>query len=167
MPHEISKYLRTKSVRTAGTTLKINLPCGIKDGDIKGRNDPAPVVSRPSTLGRNLASLSAEGRPGTPYDYSRRIGLQIGNGADPAEQVTQLRDKFSKWHYVTTCHNCMQSTHVALLTIPRAAIYAFLAPPTYTAEATITIDPRRVQLFPKATFAEGQIDSPSQRPLIF
>jgi hypothetical protein len=129
------------------------------------------VVARPSTLGRNLASLSAEGHPGTPYDYSRRIGLQIGNGADPAEQVTQLRDKFPKWHYVTTCHNCMQSTleqwDVALLTISRAAIYAFLAPPTYTAEATITIDPRRVQLFPKATFAEGQIDSPSQGPLIF
>jgi hypothetical protein len=29
MPHEISTYLRTKSVRTAGTTLKINLPCEI------------------------------------------------------------------------------------------------------------------------------------------
>src|ERR1700730_240255 len=30
MPHEISTYLRTKSVRTAGTTLKINLPCEIR-----------------------------------------------------------------------------------------------------------------------------------------
>jgi len=89
------------------------------------------VVARPSTLGRNLASLSAEGRPTTPYDYSRRIGLQIGNGADPAEQVTQLRDKFPKWHYVTTYHNCMQSTHVALLIISRAAIYAFLYSRSY------------------------------------
>jgi uncharacterized protein involved in exopolysaccharide biosynthesis len=36
-----------------------------------------------------------------------------------------------------------------------------MAPPTYTAESTIVIDPRRVQLFPKATFSEGQIDSPA------
>ena len=36
-----------------------------------------------------------------------------------------------------------------------------MAPPTYTAEATIVIDPRRVQLFPKAPFSEGQIDAPS------
>src|SRR6516225_3770869 len=41
------------------------------------------------------------------------------------------------------------------------AFYAFMAPPTYTAESTIVIDPRRVQLFPKATFSEGQIDSPA------
>jgi hypothetical protein len=35
---------RTKSVRTAGTTLKINLLCEIKlkkSGDVKGWNDPA------------------------------------------------------------------------------------------------------------------------------
>jgi polysaccharide biosynthesis transport protein len=36
-----------------------------------------------------------------------------------------------------------------------------MAPATYTAEATVVIDPRRVQLFPKATFSEGQIDSPA------
>src|SRR5262249_19682618 len=41
------------------------------------------------------------------------------------------------------------------------AFYAYMAPPTYTAESTIVIDPRRVQLFPKATFSEGQIDSPA------
>ena len=41
------------------------------------------------------------------------------------------------------------------------ALYAFTAPPTYTAEATILIDPRKVQLFPGATFAEGQVDSPT------
>src|SRR5262249_224336 len=41
------------------------------------------------------------------------------------------------------------------------ALYAFMAPPTYTAESTVVIDPRRVQLFPKATFAEGQIDPPA------
>src|SRR3984893_14265322 len=40
------------------------------------------------------------------------------------------------------------------------ALYVLIAPPTYTAEATIVIDPRRVQLFPKATFSEGQIDGP-------
>ena len=40
------------------------------------------------------------------------------------------------------------------------AFYVLIAPPTYTAEATIVIDPRRVQLFPKATFSEGQIDQP-------
>ena len=36
-----------------------------------------------------------------------------------------------------------------------------MAPATYTAEATILIDPRRLQLFQGATFAESQIDSPS------
>jgi succinoglycan biosynthesis transport protein ExoP len=41
------------------------------------------------------------------------------------------------------------------------ALYAFMAPPTYTAESTVVIDPRRVQLFPKATFSESQIDSPA------
>src|SRR5262249_16724800 len=41
------------------------------------------------------------------------------------------------------------------------ALYAFMAPPTYTAESTVVIDPRRVQLFPKATFSEGQIDPPA------
>src|SRR5262249_58376997 len=41
------------------------------------------------------------------------------------------------------------------------AFYAFMAPPTYTAESTIVLDPRRVQLFPKATFSESQIDPPA------
>src|SRR6266478_6285980 len=41
------------------------------------------------------------------------------------------------------------------------AFYVLIAPPTYTAEATIVIDPRRVQLFLKATFLEGQIDLPA------
>jgi succinoglycan biosynthesis transport protein ExoP len=36
--------------------------------------------------------------------------------------------------------------------------YVCIAPSTYTAESRIVIDPRRVQLFPKATFSEGQID---------
>jgi succinoglycan biosynthesis transport protein ExoP len=36
-----------------------------------------------------------------------------------------------------------------------------MAPATYTAAATVVIDPRQVQLFPKATFSEGQIDSPA------
>jgi polysaccharide biosynthesis transport protein len=38
------------------------------------------------------------------------------------------------------------------------AFYVLRAPPTYTAEARIVIDPRRVQLFEKATFSQGQID---------
>jgi succinoglycan biosynthesis transport protein ExoP len=41
------------------------------------------------------------------------------------------------------------------------ALYVLIAPPTYTAESKIGIDPRRVQLFPKATFSEGQIDEPA------
>jgi polysaccharide biosynthesis transport protein len=49
---------------------------------------------------------------------------------------------------------------VAVVATSLGAFYAFMAPPTYTAESTIVIDPRRVQLFPKATFSEGQIDSP-------
>jgi succinoglycan biosynthesis transport protein ExoP len=41
------------------------------------------------------------------------------------------------------------------------AFYVLLTPPTYTAEVRIVFDPRRVQLFPKATFSEGQIDEPA------
>src|SRR2546423_6119566 len=36
--------------------------------------------------------------------------------------------------------------------------YVLIAPPTYTAESRIMIDPRRVQLFPKAPFSEAQFD---------
>ena len=52
-------------------------------------------------------------------------------------------------------------TSIALLIASLGAVYALLAPPTYTAEATILIDPRRVQLFQGATFAEGQMDAPA------
>jgi succinoglycan biosynthesis transport protein ExoP len=50
---------------------------------------------------------------------------------------------------------------IAVMVTSLGAFYAFMAPPTYTAESTVVIDPRRVQLFPKATFSEGQIDSPA------
>src|SRR6516225_9147215 len=50
---------------------------------------------------------------------------------------------------------------IALVGPSLGAFYAYMAPPTYTAESTIVIDPRRVQLFPKATFSEGQIDLPA------
>src|SRR5215471_7724620 len=39
--------------------------------------------------------------------------------------------------------------------------YVRIAPSTYTAESRIAIDPRRAQLFPKATFPEGRIDGPA------
>jgi polysaccharide biosynthesis transport protein len=48
---------------------------------------------------------------------------------------------------------------IALLGASLGAAYVFTAPPTYTAETTVLIDPRRVQLFPGATFAEGQLDA--------
>ena len=41
------------------------------------------------------------------------------------------------------------------------ALYAFFAPPTYTADASILIDLRRVQDFKGATFAEGDMDAPA------
>ena len=50
---------------------------------------------------------------------------------------------------------------IAVVATSLGAFYAFIAPPTYTAESTVVIDPRRVQLFPKAPFSEGQIDSPA------
>src|SRR6516165_8597132 len=50
---------------------------------------------------------------------------------------------------------------IAVVATALGAFYAFIAPPTYTAESTVVIDPRRVQLFPKAPFSEGQIDSPA------
>ena len=52
-------------------------------------------------------------------------------------------------------------TSIALIVASLGALYAFMAPPTYTAEATVLIDPRRVQLFQGATFAEGQMDTPA------
>ena len=52
-------------------------------------------------------------------------------------------------------------TSTALIVASLGAVYAFMAPPTYTADATILIDPRRVQLFQGATFAEGQMDTPA------
>lgn len=48
---------------------------------------------------------------------------------------------------------------IGLPIILLGALHAFTAPPVYTAEATILIDPRKVQLFPGSTFAEGQADS--------
>jgi len=50
---------------------------------------------------------------------------------------------------------------IAVAATSLGALYAFMAPPNYTAESTIVIDPRRVQLFPQATFSEGQIDQPA------
>jgi succinoglycan biosynthesis transport protein ExoP len=50
---------------------------------------------------------------------------------------------------------------IAVIVTSLGSLYAFMAPPTFTAESTVVIDPRRVQLFPKATFSEGQIDSPA------
>ena len=48
---------------------------------------------------------------------------------------------------------------IAVIVTSLGALYAFMVPPSYTAEATVVIDPRRVQLFPKATYSEGQIDA--------
>jgi polysaccharide biosynthesis transport protein len=50
---------------------------------------------------------------------------------------------------------------ITMLATSFGVMYVFVLPVTYTAEATLIIDPRRVQLFPGAAFAEGQIDSPS------
>ena len=50
---------------------------------------------------------------------------------------------------------------IAVVGTSLGTFYVLIAPPTYTAETTIVIDPRRVQLFPKATFSEAQIDSPA------
>jgi polysaccharide biosynthesis transport protein len=50
---------------------------------------------------------------------------------------------------------------VAVPIVSLAALYVLTAPPTYTAVATILIDPRKVQLFPGSTFAEGQADIPT------
>ena len=50
---------------------------------------------------------------------------------------------------------------IALLVASLGAVYAFTAPPTYTADATVLIDPRRVQLFQGATFGESQMDAPA------
>jgi polysaccharide biosynthesis transport protein len=50
-------------------------------------------------------------------------------------------------------------TSIALTVTSLGALYALTAPPTYTADVTILIDPRRVQLFQGAMLNESAIDS--------
>jgi succinoglycan biosynthesis transport protein ExoP len=49
----------------------------------------------------------------------------------------------------------------AILGALLGALYLLTVPPTYTAETTVVIDPRRIQLFMKAPFLEGPLDAPA------
>jgi polysaccharide biosynthesis transport protein len=86
--------------------------------------------------------------------------LQVSEALS-SESVTTQETSFREW-----AHGAIGIVRRQLLVIALfgavgtllGAFYVLIAPPTYTAEARIVIDPRRVQLFEKATFSQGQID---------
>jgi polysaccharide biosynthesis transport protein len=79
--------------------------------------------------------------------------------SEPVQEIS-LRETVN-WAIGIVCRQFAVIALIAVMVTSLGAFYAFMAPPTYTAESTVVIDPRRVQLFPKATFSEGQIDSPA------
>jgi polysaccharide biosynthesis transport protein len=93
--------------------------------------------------------------------------LQFSN-APSTDPVTAQADPAQGWirETVNSAVGLLRRQFVVvasttLLATLLGVIYVVRAPVTYTAEATLIIDPRRVQLFQGAAFAEGQVDSPS------
>src|SRR5947209_10316780 len=77
-----------------------------------------------------------------------------------ATQETSFRE-LVHWAIGTVRRQLLLIALIGAVGTSLGAFYVLIAPSTYTAESRIVIDPRRVQLFPKATFSEGQIDGPA------
>jgi polysaccharide biosynthesis transport protein len=77
-----------------------------------------------------------------------------------ATQETSFRE-LALWAIGIVRRQLLVIALIGLVGTSLGAFYVFIAPYTYTAESRIGIDPRRVQLFPKATFSEGPIDGPA------
>jgi polysaccharide biosynthesis transport protein len=75
-----------------------------------------------------------------------------------ATQETSLRE-LAHWAIGILRRQLLVIALIGAVGTSLGAFYARIAPSTYTAESRIVIDPRRVQLFPKATFSEGQVDA--------
>src|SRR5215510_1278120 len=74
-----------------------------------------------------------------------------------ATQETSFRE-LAHWAIGIVRRQLLVIALIGALGASLGVFYVRTAPFTYTAESRIAIDPRRVQLFPKATFSEGQID---------
>src|SRR6516164_7927715 len=77
-----------------------------------------------------------------------------------ATQETSFRE-LAHWAIGIVRRQLLVIALIGALGTSLGVFYVRIAPSTYTAESRIAIDPRRVQLFPKATFSEGQIDAPA------
>jgi succinoglycan biosynthesis transport protein ExoP len=77
-----------------------------------------------------------------------------------ATQETSFRE-LAHWAIGIVRRQLLVIALIGVVGTSLGAFYVLIAPFTYTAESRIVIDPRRVQLFPKATFSEGQIDGPA------
>jgi polysaccharide biosynthesis transport protein len=77
-----------------------------------------------------------------------------------ATQETSFRE-LAHWAIGIVRRQLLLIALIGAVGISLGVFYVLIAPSTYTAESRIAIDPRRVQLFPKATFSEGQIDGPA------
>src|SRR5262245_31205062 len=77
-----------------------------------------------------------------------------------ATQETSFRE-LAHWAIGIVRRQLLVIALIGALGTSLGVFYVRIAPSTYTAESRIAIDPRRVQLFPKATFSEGQIDGPA------
>ena len=75
-----------------------------------------------------------------------------------ATQETSLRE-LAHWAIGILRRQLLVIALIGAVGTSLGVFYVCIAPSTYTAESRIVIDPRRVQLFPKATFSEGQIDA--------
>ena len=89
--------------------------------------------------------------------------LQASQPLSPESETTQESSfrELAHWAIGIVRRQFLVIALIALVGTSLGTLYVLIAPPTYTAEATIVIDPRRVQLFPKATFSEAQIDAPA------
>jgi polysaccharide biosynthesis transport protein len=76
--------------------------------------------------------------------------------AEPASGIREMVN----WAIGFLRRQVVVITCITLLAISFGVIYVLKLPVSYTAEATLIIDPRRVQLFQGAAFAEGQVDTP-------
>src|SRR6516162_1371600 len=74
-----------------------------------------------------------------------------------ATQETSFRE-LAHWAIAIVWRQLLVIALIGAMGTSLGAFYILMAPSNYTAESRIMIDPRRVQLFPKATFSESQFD---------
>src|SRR6516225_1411238 len=86
--------------------------------------------------------------------------LQASEPLSPESAATQepsLRE-LAHWAIGIVRRQLLVIALIGAIGTSLGVFYILMAPSNYTAESRIVIDPRRVQLFPKATFSESQFD---------